>query len=317
MKNKKIVITGGAGFIGSQLVIRLVETGNRVIVLDSLIRGNKIPKEFLDQIELVVADVCDKDAVEKAVRGCDLIFHFAAILGVDIVADNPVETMEVEFLGAKNVADAAIKYNVEKVVYASTSGVYGKRDMEHAATEDGASSPTTSYAIAKRFNEVYLKSLFEEKGLESVAIRYFNVYGLRQDARMVIPRFFKQAIHGVDITVYGNGKQTRDFTFVDEAVEATILLAEKSKGAEIYNVAREEEFSIASLAERINQLCGGKSNVRLVDLPGGRYDFEVDKRVGNSDKLFRKTGFKPTLTIDKGLTLVAPHYNEFFAQKGL
>ena len=94
-------------------------------------------------------------------------------------------------------------------------------------------------------------------------------------------------------------------------------MAEKSKGAEIYNVAREEEFSIASLAERINQLCGGKSNVRLVDLPGGRYDFEVDKRVGNSDKLFRKTGFKPTLTIDKGLTLVAPHYNEFFAQKGL
>ena len=243
-----------------------------------------------------------------------MIFHLAAVLGVDIVADNPVETMEVEAIGTKNIADAAIKNNVQKVVYASTSGVYGKKDMEQAATEDGALSPTTSYAIAKRFNEIYFKSLFEEKGLESVAVRYFNVYGYRQDVRMVIPKFFKQAVTGRTITVYGDGRQTRDFTYIDEVVQATTLLAEKTKGFEIVNVAMGHECSIGDLADEINRLCGNKSEIALVNLPKGRYDFEVDRRIGSSDKLIRKTGFSPTTQILEGLKKVKGYYRELFAE---
>jgi UDP-glucose 4-epimerase len=315
VENRRILVTGGAGFIGSHLVAKLVEKGNTVIVLDFLKRGNKIPRKILNHVELIIGDVRDTETVEKAGAKCDLIFHFAAVLGVDIVADNPVETMEVEFLGTKNVANVAIKNNAEKLIYASTSGVYGKKDIEIAVTEDGQLSPATSYAIAKRFNEIYLKSLFEEKGLETTAIRYFNVYGTRQDVRMVIPKFFRQAITNKAITVYGNGRQTRDFTYIDDVTQGTILLAEKSKGFEIFNIARGEEVSIVELAEKINRLCGAKSEIRLVNLPRGRYDFEVDKRIGSSDKLFKRTGFRPHIGIDEGLGGIKGYYQELFSHE--
>ncbi|MDD5572114.1 MAG: NAD-dependent epimerase/dehydratase family protein, partial [Bacteroidales bacterium] len=151
MKGKKILITGGAGFIGSHLVKYLVEKGNEIIVADILLRGNKIDKNIFKEINFYNADVKDPDMMIDLSRGCDLIFHFAAILGVDVVADNPVETMETEVIGTQNVINAALKNNVRKIIYASTSGVYGRSAIERSVTEDLQVDPRTSYAIAKRY----------------------------------------------------------------------------------------------------------------------------------------------------------------------
>lgn len=297
----KILITGGAGFIGSHLVAHLVDQGNEVLVLDNLLRGNKIEASYLTKITFIEGDVKNEKLVEDLSKGCDRIYHLAAILGVDIVADFPMETMETEVIGTRNVVNAALKNNVKKVIYASTSGVYGHTAIERSVDEEIMIDPRTSYAMAKRYNEIYLKAVYEEKGLESLSLRFFNVYGARQDQRMVIPRFFDQALKNRPITVFGNGKQTRDFTSVEETIKSMVLLAENSIGAEIYNIANETEMTILELAHFIKELTNSKAEVKLVSSPQKRYDYEVERRVGSSDKLFKLTGFKPATDIKIGL----------------
>lgn len=301
MKKRKILVTGGAGFIGSNLTKRLVEEGNNVIVIDNLLRGNKIEKSILDKITFVKEDVRNYECILKHSKGCDVIFHFAAVLGVDVVADNPVETMDVEVIGMRNVANAALENGIKKILYASTSGIYGHSVMEKAVTEEVIVDPRTSYAVAKRYNEIYLGALYEEKGLESVSLRFFNVYGKNQDNRMVIPRFFEQAIEGEPITVFGTGKQTRDFTYIDDTLDACLLLLKNMKGAEIVNIANENEGCIEELATAIKKITKSKSVIQYIEAPKKRYDYEVERRVGNSEKLFKLTGYKPKTRLKEGL----------------
>lgn len=304
MKKQRIVVTGGAGFIGSHLVSHLVMLGHHVVVIDILLRGNKIPQDVFRQIEFHKVDVTDKEAVREITKGADVIYHFAAILGVDIVADNPIETMETEVNGMQSVAAAAIENQISKIVYASTSGVYGHLALERSVDEEILVDPRTSYAMAKRYNEIYLASLYEEKGINSIAIRFFNVYGLRQDNRMVIPRFFEQALVNAPITVYGTGEQTRDFTYVDDAVKASVMLADTVKGFEIFNVANESEFTIGELAETIKKMTRSKSEIKFIDAPKKRYDYEVGRRFGSSAKLMQFINYKPTTNLEKGLEVV-------------
>ncbi|MEX2597520.1 MAG: NAD-dependent epimerase/dehydratase family protein [Salibacteraceae bacterium] len=307
MSNQRVVVTGGAGFIGSHLVSKLVERGDEVVVIDTLLRGNKIPQSIFKHVEFHKVDVCDKQKLVELSKGADLIYHFAAILGVDIVADNPIETMETEVNGMQSVAGAAIENGIKKVVYASTSGVYGHLALEKSVDEEILVDPRTSYAMAKRYNEIYLASLFEEKGIHSIAIRFFNVYGLRQDNRMVIPRFFEQALEDQPITIYGSGEQTRDFTFVDDAVKATIMLGDNANGFEIFNVANERESTIGELAELIKSMTNSKSELKYINAPKKRYDYEVGRRYGSSAKLENAIGYKPNTDLKKGLDMI---YND-------
>lgn len=297
----KVLITGGAGFIGSHLTAYLAEEGHEVIVLDNLLRGNKIEDNILSKITFIEGDVRNQDLVMKLSENCDQIYHLAAILGVDIVADNPVETMETEVEGTKNVVYAALKHGVKKVIYASTSGVYGHSAIEKSVDEDIMIDPRTSYAMAKRYNEIYLKAVYEERGLESISLRFFNVYGPRQDDRMVIPRFFEQALKNEPITVFGSGKQTRDFTSVEETIISLVKLSEVSTGAEIYNIANETELNILELAEYIKEITKSDSEIKLIESPANRYDYEVERRVGSSEKLLKAVGFKPNTDIRLGL----------------
>jgi UDP-glucose 4-epimerase len=299
----KVLITGGAGFIGSNLAKRLVEDGHSVVVLDSLLRGNKLDKETYSQIEFIKGDVRDLQTVNQASKNCDLIFHFAAVLGVDIVADNPVETMDVEVIGTRNVVEAAFLNNVKKIMYASTSGIYGHSAIENALTEEVLVDPRTSYAMAKRYNEIYLASHHEEKGLNVVSLRFFNVYGKNQDNRMVVPRFFEQALENDPITVFGTGKQTRDFTYIDDTVEACVRLMDIS-GCHIVNIANEAEWCITDLAEKIKMITTSNSEIIYLEAPKKRYDYEVERRVGSSDKLLSLTGFKPQISLTEGLELI-------------
>jgi UDP-glucose 4-epimerase len=298
----KILVTGGAGFIGSHLVKHLVNQGKEVIVLDNLLRGNKIDDAIFKKITFVKEDVRNFEVVKTLSQNCDYIYHFAAVLGVDVVADNPVETMDTEVIGMKNVVDAALVNKVKKVIYASTSGIYGHSAIERSVTENIQVDPRTSYAMAKRYNEIYLKAAYEEKGLNSISVRFFNVYGSAQDNRMVVPRFFEQCLAGEPITVFGNGNQTRDFTFIDDTIKACLLLTEKVNSCEIFNVANENEFSIYELAKLMKDITNSKSEITLIDAPKKRYDYEVERRFGSSQKLFDAVGFKPNTDLRTGLT---------------
>jgi UDP-glucose 4-epimerase len=296
----KILITGGAGFIGSHLADRLVADGHEIVVLDSLLRGNKLSKPTFDKIQFFKGDVRDMEIVLTASKNCDIIIHFAAVLGVDIVADNPVETMDVEVIGTRNVIAAAEVNNVKKVMYASTSGIYGHSAFETSLSEEVLVDPKTSYAMAKRYNEIYLASHNQERSLNTISLRFFNVYGLRQDTRMVVPKFFEQAMTNQPITVFGTGEQTRDFTFIDDTIESVVRCM-ALEGSEIINIANETEYQIMDVALAIKEITGSNSEIHLIEAPKKRYDYEVGRRVGNSDKLARMTGYKPVTNLMKGL----------------
>jgi UDP-glucose 4-epimerase len=296
----RILVTGGAGFIGSNLSKRLVKDGHQVVVLDNLLRGNKLDKSTFDLIQFINGDVRDFETVNSAAKGCDIIFHFAAVLGVDIVADNPVETMDVEVIGTRNIVNAAMQNNVQQVLYASTSGIYGHTSFENLLTEEILVDPKTSYAMAKRYNEIYLASHYEEKKINVISLRFFNVYGHNQDNRMVVPRFFEQAKSNEPITIFGTGKQTRDFTYIDDTVEACVRLM-NIKGCHIVNIANENEWCIEDLGLKIVELTGSTSSIQYIDAPKKRYDYEVERRVGSSLKLEAMTGYKPATNLEEGL----------------
>ena len=300
----KILVTGGAGFIGSNLVQRLVNDGHEVIVLDNLLRGNKIDHDVFRKITFLNNDIRDQLAVEKASKGCEAVFHLAAILGVDIVADNPVETMDVETIGMRNVVNASLNNGVRKILYASTSGIYGHSAIERSVDEKIMVDPRTSYAMAKRYNEIYLSALNEEKGIQSIALRFFNVYGHNQDNRMVIPRFFEQALKGDPITVFSKGLQTRDFTFIDDTIESCVRLMNKEVNYEIFNIANENEFSIVDLAKKIKQITNSSSEIIFIEAPDKRYDYEVERRVGSSQKLFDHVKYRPGTSLEDGLKFI-------------
>lgn len=299
----KILITGGAGFIGSNLAKRLVNDGHSVVVLDSLLRGNKLDKITYSKVEFIKGDTRDLQVVISASKNCDLIFHLAAVLGVDIVADNPVETMDVEVIGTRNVVEAAFINNVKKIMYASTSGIYGHSAIESALTEEVLVDPRTSYAMAKRYNEIYLASHHQEKGLNVTSLRFFNVYGGNQDTRMVVPLFFEQAMEAENITVFGSGNQTRDFTYIDDTVEACVRLMDVN-GCHIVNIANEEEWTITELSKQIKEITKSKSEIIYIEAPKKRYDYEVERRVGSSEKLMNLTNYKPTTSLPAGLKLI-------------
>ena len=297
----KILVTGGAGFIGSNLSRKLINEGHEVVVLDSLLRGNKLDKDTFSKITFFKGDVRSKQLVLEASKGCDVIFHLAAVLGVDIVADNPVETMDVEVIGTRNVVEASETNNVKYILYASTSGIYSHSAIvKNALTEEVLVDPRTSYEMAKRYNEIYMASHHEERGINVISIRFFNVYGWNQDNRMVVPRFFEQCEEGEDITVFGSGEQTRDFTYIEDTIEACCKLI-GIKGSHIVNIANESEWCISELASEIKSITNATSKITYLDAPKKRYDYEVERRVGSSEKLFKLTKYKPDTELREGL----------------
>jgi nucleoside-diphosphate-sugar epimerase len=165
--------------------------------------------------------------------------------------------------------------------------------------------------MAKRYNEIYLSALSEEKGIQSIALRFFNVYGHNQDNRMVIPRFFEQALKGEPITVYSKGLQTRDFTYIDDTIEACVRLMNEDVKFEIFNIANENELSIVELAKKIKEITNSSSEIHFIETPDKRYDYEVERRVGSSQKLFDFVKYKPSTSLEEGLAeIFKKNYNK-------
>ena len=263
---KKALVTGGAGFIGSHLVEVLVSGKCKVTVVDNLSSGNLSNIEPLkDRITFYRGDIRQMDVLKKAARDCDVIFHLAAMVSVPQTVDNPVESAEINDIGTLNVFEAARSQNVRRIVFSSSCAVYGD-DPELPKTEDMNPKPTSPYAVQKLSAEHYARIYDELYGLESVCLRYFNVFGPRQDPSSpysgVISIFMTRAVSGEPPVIYGDGRQSRDFVYVRDVVNANLLAAAMNQpGGSIFNVGTGNQVSINQLWELIAAL-GGQHQLR-------------------------------------------------------
>ena len=295
----KILITGVSGFIGSHLS-EFLSKKNLVTVIDNFSYGNKIRK-FNKNIKIINGDIRNFDLVKYHSKNCSSIFHLAAILGVDIVSKKHLETMECEFEGLKNVCKAAKINKVKKIIYTSSSGVYGKLNYKKKVKENAIVAPASTYSMAKRMGEIYLKSFYDLNKINSIVLRLFNVYGPRQDDRMVIPRFINQALNNKPITIYETGTDTRDFTYIDDCIKVFDLVNKKVNGFQIFNVSKERDYSIIKLAKDIKKKLNSKSKIINIKLPKELKEFQVSKRCGDSSKIFKFIKFKPLVNLSDGL----------------
>ncbi|MFC1915621.1 SDR family oxidoreductase [Chloroflexota bacterium] len=261
-KLKKAVVTGGAGFIGSHLAGKLARQNYQVTIIDDLSTGKiKNVEQLLknDKVELVQGSVTDLSLLQKVFQGADYVFHQAAVPSVPRSIENPLASNEANITGTLNVLLAARDNGVNKVVYASSSSVYGDTPTL-PKNEDMLPNPQSPYAVSKLTGEYYCQVFQEVYRLPTVCLRYFNVYGSRQDPNSqyaaVIPRFISLVSQGNPPIIFGDGEQTRDFTFIEDVVEANILAGE-SEITGTFNIGKGENISLNRLAELVTQLLGG------------------------------------------------------------
>lgn len=292
---RDVVVTGGAGFVGSHLADALVED-NDVTVLDSLVAGD--PTHVPAGAELVEADVRDREAVAAHVAGADLVFHEAALVSVEASIERPAESDAVTADGTLATLEAARAADA-RVVLASSAAIYG-HPAYLPVDEDHPTEPESPYGVAKLAADHYARVYHELYGLETVRLRYFNVYGPRQSAdySAVVSTFREQAAAGEPITVEGDGTQTRDFVHVSDVVEANLLAATAGGAAgRAYNVGTGEETSIRELAEAVRDVSGTGSEVVHVDPREG----DIDRSVADVSRAREELGFEASVPLREGL----------------
>ena len=301
----KVFITGGAGFIGSHLATRFLERGDRVLLLDDLSTGSMDNLAHLagrEGFEYRIGSALDVPLVTECLDRCDATVHLAAAVGVRLIVERPVHTIETNIRATEVVLAAAAKKQ-KPVLLASTSEVYGKSAKIPFAEEDDLQlGPTThsrwAYACSKALDEWLGLAYYREKNVPVTVVRFFNTVGPRQTGRygMVLPNFAAQALTGEPITVYGDGSQSRCFGHVQDAVEALLrLLATPASVGEVFNVGSDEEVTILRLAEMVRDAAGSRSEIRLVPYAEAYAEgFEdMQRRVPALAKLERTVGFRP------------------------
>jgi len=299
----KIAITGGAGFVGSHIAEELSkEKDNEVVILDDLSAGKTENIKSLD-VKFVKGSVTDLDLLEKVFKNCGCVFHQAAICSVSESIKDPIASNNVNVNGTLNVLLAAKECGVEKVVCASSSSVYGDTS-ELPKREDMLPTPLSPYAATKLVGEHYCKVFNEIYGLKTVSLRYFNVYGPRQDPvseyAAVIPRFIACVRNNQSLVIHRDGTQTRDFVFVKDVVKANIL-AMKSNATGVFNIGSGRETSINELAKLItDSLC---KNLKVVYEEARKGD--VKRSLADISKAKDKLGYEPTYRLEEGLKLYA------------
>jgi UDP-glucose 4-epimerase len=310
MQPMRYLITGGAGFIGSHLAERLLADGHTVLVLDDLSTGRYENIAHLDDhngFVLRVASVTEAPEVDRCVAECQAVFHLASAVGVKLVVDEPVRTIETIVNGTDVVLRACARYR-RPILITSTSEVYGKGTrVPFAESDDCVMGPTTTrrwaYACAKALDEFLALAHWHEARLPVVVARLFNTVGPRQTGRygMVIPRFIAQGLAGEPLTVYGDGSQTRCFAHVADVVDALVrLFADPGARGQVFNIGNAEEITIAALAERVRVLTGNRSPIRLVPYSEAyTAGFEdMSRRVPDLSRIRRQIGYEPRRNLD-------------------
>lgn len=258
-KKSTCLVTGGAGFIGSHLARRLVKDGHQVIILDNLSEGKLANiKDFHNKVQFIKDDILNLSCLKKIFRGVNYVFHEAALRSVERSVYNPLETNKVNIEGTLNVLIAARDNKVKRVIFASSSSVYGNQDKQ-PFTETMCPNPVSPYALSKLTGEFYLKQFYQLFGLETISLRYFNVYGPYQDPQNeyanVIPIFIVKMLKNISPVIHWDGKQARDFNYIDDVIEANILALKKSKTCgEVLNVCNGKKYSINEMFTYINQI---------------------------------------------------------------
>ena len=305
------LITGGAGFIGSHLAEVLLQRGDKVTILDNLSTGRYENLAHLDghpDLQVVIGTILNETLVDKLVERCDVIFHLAAAVGVELIIKKPLESMMTNIRGSEIILEMAHRYR-KKVLIASTSEIYGKNSHGplREDTDRVLGSPLKtrwSYSTSKAVDEVFAHVYWKEKGVPTVIVRLFNTVGPRQSGAygMVIPRFVSQALAGKPLEVHGDGKQSRCFLHVRDVVGALVKLMEHPQAVgQVFNLGSQEEVSIADLAARIIQIAGSSSEVRLIPYDQAYEEGYEDmpRRVPDTTKIRALIGFETTMNLDQ------------------
>ncbi|MFL6373636.1 MAG: SDR family oxidoreductase [Pyrinomonadaceae bacterium] len=299
----KVLITGGAGFIGSNLADGLIREGAKVTILDNFLTGFQ---ENLDEIngdfELIEGDITDTETVKKAVEGCEVIFHEAALPSVPRSVDNPIETHRICVDGTVNLLMAARKAGVRRFIYAASSSAYGDQPVL-PKVETMCPDPLSPYAAAKLTGELYCRAFNSVYGLETFSLRYFNVFGPRQNPSSmysgVISRFTDALMSGKQPVIYGDGEHSRDFTYIDNVVAANISAAQTNKGiGETMNVANGERTTLNQLLETLKSVTG-VTDITADYQPGRKGDVR-DSQADNHQAV-KYLGYRTLVGLEEGL----------------
>jgi UDP-glucose 4-epimerase len=313
---QNVLITGGAGFIGSHLAESLLAAGHHVVAIDDLSTGcmeNIRPVLDHPRFEFVYDNVRNAETMHILVEKCDVIYHLAAAVGVQLIVDDPVHTIETNIHGSEVVLNIANKFR-KKVLIASTSEVYGKSDKVPFREDDDTVMGSTkfsrwAYACSKAIDEFLGMAYYEQYGLPVVVTRFFNTVGPRQTGRygMVIPRFVERALKNEPLLVYGTGQQSRCFGYVGDVVAASVALMERPTAAgRVYNVGSTEEISMEDLAKKIIAMTNSQSPIKYISYEEA-YGKPVDdmmRRTPCLDRLEAAIGFRPQTPLDVILTKV-------------
>ncbi len=305
----RCLVTGGAGFIGSHIVRGLLDAGHSVRVLDNLCTGNrKNLDEVSDRIEFLEGDITDPIAVKEALSGVDRVFHQAALASVPLSLERPLDTNAACVTGTLTMLHGAVQAKVKRFVYAASSSAYGDQPTS-SKRETDLPQPLSPYAVAKLAGEYYCQAYYHSFGLETVGIRYFNVYGPRQDPNSpysaVIPLFVNRILSGKPAIVYGDGMQSRDFTFVANVVHGNLLAAERPNiGGRMMNVADGRQTSLLQLLE----LLGGMLGVRpTIDFQAARVG-DVRESLADISLSRKLLGYEPQIGLEEGLRKTIEYY---------
>jgi len=319
---KKALITGGAGFIGSYLAEGLLSQGYKVTVIDDLSTGSlenikhlKSDKNF----KIIVDTIMNQKLMERLIKKTDLVYHLAATVGVKFIIDNPVKSIETNVFGTEIILSLVSKYN-KKIIIASTSEIYGK-DGNVPFKEDGDRTLGStklhrwSYSCGKALDEFLSLAYFREKKTPVVIVRFFNTCGPRQSGEygMVIPRFIKQALLNQPITVYGDGKQRRCFSYVEDVVDAVIKLSCNDEAiGDIFNIGSDEEISIEDLAYKVKDMTNSSSSIsfmRYDDVYGSDFE-DMQRRVPDLSKIKKIINYSPQTNLDSLLKVTIESFKK-------
>jgi UDP-glucose 4-epimerase len=318
----KALITGGAGFIGSHLAERLLRDGQEVTVVDNLSTGSLKNIESFKKhpkFDFVEGDVRDADLMKPLVEKCDVTFHLAAAVGVKLIADKPVHTIETNIGGTEVVLETANKFG-KKILIASSSEVYGKNEAVPFSEDDDIVLGSTrmsrwSYACSKAIDEFLGLAFYQQYGLGVVIGRFFNTIGPRQTGQygMVVPRFIQRALRGEPLSIYGTGRQKRCFCYVEDLVDAVIGLMNCEEAAgKVYNIGSTEEIAIEELADKIIEMTGSKSKKEFISYEKayGRPIEDMMRRVPGLERIKETIGWEPKTDLAKTLQIIIESFKQ-------
>ena len=316
----KVLVTGGAGFIGSHLAEELLTRGHEVTILDNLSTGrleNIANLQSHPNFHMVIGDILNEFLVDKLVERAEWVFHLAAAVGVELIVKDPLRSLMTNIKGSEIVLESVYRYH-RKVLITSTSEIYGKNVNGPLKEEDdrilGSPLKTRwSYSTSKAVDEILAHVYWREKKVPTVIVRLFNTVGPRQTGYygMVIPRFVEQALKGEEVTVYGTGEQSRCFLYVKDAVDAVIRLMEHPEAVgQVFNLGSQEEMTIRELAEKVIRLTGSSSKMTYVPYDEAYEEgFEdMQRRVPDITKVSRLIDFKPSVNLEGILRMVIDEF---------